>query len=404
MIEELRVENFKRFRSAVLRMAPLTVLTGANGSGKSSVIQALLLLRQLSGAAGLRSTVQLNGPYGLQLGEASEVLNNESDTAVIRIGARTEGEPSGDVWSFRVPDERSLYLLVEEPAPQIPAELGLPGNGFTYLAAERLGPRDMLETDSAARDDLTVGSKGQFTAQVLKLFERHEVRPGVRHTTTDEQGGIATLLKQVEFWMSDIVRPVEVQADWFPNTNVTTIRFKSPGIRTEWLRPGNMGFGVSYTLPILVAGLSAPASGIFIVENPEAHLHPQGQSRVGGFLARLAGSGLQVLVETHSDHVLNGLRRAVALDRVLPHDQVVVHFFLPDTQDEDSFSRELRVMPDAGLNQWPAGFFDQWKTTWAPSRGRNCDRDEAAVRHRREQLLRGRSTGCRNRTAAAGPA
>ena len=76
------------------------------------------------------------------------------------------------------------------------------------------------------------------------------------------------------------------------------------------MRPTNMGFGVSYALPVITAGLLAPAGSLLVVENPEAHLHPAGQSRVGRFLAHLAASGVQVVAETHSDHVLNGVRLA----------------------------------------------------------------------------------------------
>lgn len=60
-----------------------------------------------------------------------------------------------------------------------------------------------------------------------------------------------------------------------------------------------MGFGLSYALPIVVGGLVAAKDGLLIVENPEAHLHPQGQSNMGQFLAWLAGKGVQVIVETH---------------------------------------------------------------------------------------------------------
>jgi predicted ATPase len=92
---------------------------------------------------------------------------------------------------------------------------------------------------------------------------------------------------------------------------------------------------------------------MLIVENPEAHLHPAGQSRLGRFLARVAGSGVQVIVETHSDHVLNGVRLAAVADSSVPANDVIVHFFDGDT-----------VLPiDLGargdLSAWPTGFFDQ---------------------------------------------
>ena len=88
-----------------------------------------------------------------------------------------------------------------------------------------------------------------------------------------------------------------------------------------------MGFGVTYSLPIILSGLIAKEKGLLIVENPEAHLHPAGQSRMGVFLAWLAGKGVQVLVETHSDHIINGIRRAIAEFKYLDNSSALVHWF-----------------------------------------------------------------------------
>jgi predicted ATPase len=357
VIRQLDIANFKRIRSGSFRMAPLTVLTGANGAGKSTLIQALLLVRQ---ATTLRQgdAVLLNGPHGLALGEAQEVLHHSADRPRIDAVVHVQGAASEYRWGFEVPLERRLHLQLVEVPPYPPTDLTLPGFGFTYLAAERLGPRNLLEADPSAPTELAIGARGEFTAQILHEFERLEVPAALRHQDTAER---ATLRAQVELWTSAIVRPIEIRTSWPEGTNAIMLQFKSPGVRADWLRPANMGFGVSYALPIVVAGLIARPGGLFIVENPEAHLHPEGQSRLGSFLARLAGSDVQVIVETHSDHVLNGLRRAVALDRMLSHDAVAIHFFLTDDRDESDVAREVRLTPSAALDNWPPGFFDQFE-------------------------------------------
>jgi predicted ATPase len=118
-----------------------------------------------------------------------------------------------------------------------------------------------------------------------------------------------------------------------------------------------MGFGVSYTLPIVVAAMTATEGGLLIVENPEAHLHPAGQSEMGVFLARMAAAGLQIVVETHSDHIINGIRRAIGNERFLPAARAIVHFFA----DETSNSQPLDFTAAGGIALWPAGFFDQYR-------------------------------------------
>lgn len=90
-----------------------------------------------------------------------------------------------------------------------------------------------------------------------------------------------------------------------------------------------------------------------MVENPEAHLHPAGQSRLGGFLARVAGSGVQVLIETHSDHVVNGVRLAVAAERTIAADDTIVHFF------GEGEPAVIELNEHGRLTEWPDGFFDQ---------------------------------------------
>ena len=100
---------------------------------------------------------------------------------------------------------------------------------------------------------------------------------------------------------------------------------------------------------------------MLLIENPEAQLHPQGQVALGKFLARVAASGVQVVVETHSDHILNGIRVAVKRE-ILPPGDLKVHFF-----SRSSTGSAFRVSPTIDknglLSDWPQGFFTQWDDT-----------------------------------------
>ena len=262
---------------------------------------------------------------------------------------------SRDTWRFEErPKEEYILGVAERPSAASPLEL-------TYLHAERVGPRDTLAVDSVPGDDLNVGVRGEFTAQVLEAHalagRRRKVREPLWHPRTED--GLADLGKQAELWMGDIAPGIELRALTLPDTNMSAMRFKRAGVATEWLRPPNTGFGISYALPIIVAGLLAPTGSMLLVENPEAHLHPAGQSRIGRFLATLAAAGVQVIAETHSDHVLNGVRlAAVDAKHPLLHDQIIVQYF--HGQDEAAErARAIDVTAKGGLSSWPAGFFDQ---------------------------------------------
>lgn len=354
MITFLRVQCFKRFADASFALRPLTVLTGLNGTGKSTTVQSLLLVRQLADAPAGR-VVQLNGPYGLALGEAHEVLHPDAPDSTIEIEVVGDAAAASSVHRFTVPDEQALYLQVADDGGLPPAELRGRGSTFTYLCAERLGPRDQLGVSAEHPDLLGVGVQGEYTAQVLALHETRTVREPLLHPTTQSTHNVTTLRTQVETWASDIIRPIKITAQWPPGITASTIRFQEPGLLSEPIRPANMGFGFSYALPVIVAGLLTGPGDLLIVENPEAHLHPGGQSKLGRFLARVAGAGAQVIVETHSDHVLNGARLAVAEERSLRPEDAVVHYF----GEEDVGSVPIEFTAKGELTEWPQGFFDQ---------------------------------------------
>ncbi|GAA4224254.1 DUF3696 domain-containing protein [Actinomadura meridiana] len=354
MITSLGVRNFKSFLECSVPLRPLTVLTGLNGAGKSTLIQALLLARQAVYRVE-NDVVALNGVFGLALGEAEDIQHPEAEESA-EVVIELEAGGAGRVrLGLQSSGPRALNLAIRSPRPSGPAILQGHGTAFTYLCAERLGPRDQLEVTADDTAQLGIGERGQFTGQLLALHENDVVREPLRHPRTAEHG-VTTVRTQVEEWTGDIVRPIRVSAQWPPGIAASVIRFAEPGSLLDGIRPPNMGFGVSYALPIIVAGLLCPEGGLFIVENPEAHLHPAGQSRIGRFLGRLAGSGVQVIVETHSDHVLNGIRLAAMDDRSVPFSDVVVHYF------EGGAPIAIEMTERGGLSQWPVGFFDQLET------------------------------------------
>ena len=130
---------------------------------------------------------------------------------------------------------------------------------------------------------------------------------------------------------------------------------------TEEFKPQNVGFGLSYALPILTCILSASKGDLVILENPESHLHPAGHSLVGKLCVIAAKNGVQFLIESHSDHFLNGIRIEVKQKHIKPEDIKI--FYLNRNIENPVHASEVMypTIDDQGrIDYWPIGFFDQW--------------------------------------------
>ena len=103
---------------------------------------------------------------------------------------------------------------------------------------------------------------------------------------------------------------------------------------------------------------------MMVVENPEAHLHPAAQSKIGRFLSMVAESGVNVIIETHSDHVLNGIQIACAEKEIKPS-IVSVNYFNHLIDSDQPILETINVNDKGDLSSWPRGFFDQTQIDFA---------------------------------------
>ena len=120
----------------------------------------------------------------------------------------------------------------------------------------------------------------------------------------------------------------------------------------------NIGFGISYVLPIIVASLHAPEGSIVIIENPEAHIHPGAQAKLMELICKSAKNGVQFIIETHSDHIINGLLVATKNKIIYPQDSSIYYF----DRNEKKHATEaihLPVLEGGKIQRPPKGFFDQ---------------------------------------------
>lgn len=350
MIKRLKIKGFKAFADAEFELTNLTMLCGLNGSGKSTLVQSILLMREICKIQ--NRSVPLNGPFNLELGTFENIQNWHSN---LPITFELECWDNRSYQWELIGDATSLFANVTSPGDrwETPDILQNQRRGFQYLAAERLGPRIAQRSSGELPENLGVGIAGEYSAEVLHRLGSQPVMDAFKFPFgADDES--ALLKFQAEQWLSRIARPIQLDTDELHGTGIVSLKFRTE--TGEWIRSTNMGFGVSYSLPIVLAGLLASNIGILIVENPEAHLHPAGQSNIGYFLSKIASGGTQVILETHSDHVLNGVRRAIAENNVLNHQDASVYYFA-----ENESPDKLNFTPTGGLDNWPKGFFDQYQ-------------------------------------------
>ena len=358
MIDGISVRNFKAFQDQTLHLRPLTLLTGLNGSGKSSVLQMLLLLRQSFESGGLITDhLYLNGNY-VHLGTAQDIRNESAAEDRIEIGIKSNQKHL--VWKLRFEATSERAASAETPKG-IDFENGLFGDGFVFLAADRISPQifyGVPDLESSASRNL--GIHGEWTAHFLSVYGEEAIKlkncahPGARSFQ---------LRHQVEAWMGEVSPGVQIHLDSQVELDLIGVTFSFVARRdvSRKFRPTNVGFGLTYALPIITAILAAKPGDLIILESPEAHLHPKGQTKLAELLARAVKGGIQILVESHSDHVLNGLRVCI-YDRILTPEDVEVLYFRWDNNSEQfgTTVQEIAVDIDGRIAIWPDGFFDEF--------------------------------------------
>lgn len=364
MLTRLDLQYFKCFEILRLPLGHLTLLSGTNASGKSSAIQALVLLHQTMREHEWSTRLLLNGE-AIKLGTVSDVVDKVHGRRSFEIGVVDDEQTYS--WTF-IGERAELSMEVHcvtlgqetnnQPKslrhllpPITDTSLANRLRNLTYITAERIGPREVYTLEDRQIASV-VGPAGEHAMSVLHWW-RDE-------TVLDElviEGVVNQRLRQVEARMRMFFPGCGLEVQQIPNVNAVTLGLRTSE-ETDFHRPIHVGFGLTQVLPIVIAALSATKEDILLIENPEVHLHPAGQALMGQFLAQVASAGVQVIVETHSDHVLNGIRRAVKASRIQPK-QVALHFFRPRSTDK---AQVVSPQMDANgnIDTWPDGFFDQF--------------------------------------------
>ena len=411
MIKHLAIKNFKLYKEVNLPLNRLNLLTGINGRGKSTVLQAFLLMSQSAQINRATAQIYLNGD-DVKLGTFDDVkskevsfsepicftfhydeivcqyflYSNQTDASELNIDKITVESHGFELELRKSETGDDMYHSYSSPHPEINADVLLPlfdlflSNssiehylpqtplreirnvinlvGIHYVSADRIGPRIYYENKSLGHF-IRVGALGENTVNVLYHKGNDHVNDTILHGYCkifgeDCKEMSSTIEDNTNYWVDKIFQGAQVKVESIKGEDLLKLRIKSDK-KGAYYKPTNVGYGFSYSLSIIVAGLIAKPGEILIVENPEAHLHPYAQSIMAKFLSLVASTGVQVFVESHSDHILNGFRIAVK-NKIIDSTHLNVLYF---DHRLDNFFEKIDVDEDGGIDKWPISFFDQ---------------------------------------------
>ncbi|MDV5033290.1 DUF3696 domain-containing protein [Vibrio diabolicus] len=364
MIDSIEIHNFKCYKHKKFDFSELTVFCGTNSVGKSTAIQALSIPLQ----SRFDKVAKLNGQL-VSVGFGNDIHHKDNTGQVgqdLSLSVKVDLDGYVLEWGYQELDDSSKDLqLLGGYSEILPEGFKSLVSNFQYLQADRLGPQNSFDLIEGSRfHEHWLGAKGEFTSEVLSrsqkykplylggAFEPTKDNPDPRMHQSDSRDG---LLRQINAWLNEISPGIELNPDLIEEA-VASVNIFGQNYRSK-IKPQNVGFGVSYVLGIVTALLNTPKGGLVIIENPEAHLHPKGQSYLGRLIALTAQAGVQVIVETHSDHLLNGIRVITRLKEDFAPELFTLYYI--SQGEQQSNVEKITIAKDGKLSNWPDGFFDQ---------------------------------------------
>ena len=402
MITHIRMKNFKSWEdSGEVRLAPLTGFFGTNSSGKSSLLQMLLLLKQTVG----RNEILFFGNENslVNLGDFREVIHGhkEADTLELEFGCKVQnpftievrrqirsGYPSTkfplhvDNFTFKAAissngntplvEDGSYYIKHEDEEHLISGDFSTKIHGTPhwegsqtsdviqfaaefvnlfsevyYLGPTRVQPKRSYHWEG--EDPESVGQSGEDMIDSL-------LNARVNQTTTPYEGKNVPIEDRISAWLQEMDL-----ADSFSITRSSTRGNRDydvliqKGSDSAKVTLADMGYGLSQFLPVLVHCYYAPEGSTLILEQPDIHLHPKAQAHLADLLIEvITERDLQILIESHSEHLLNRLQRRVAEEKIAA-DQTALYF----CRHIDSASKIDKLDMDefGNIANWPQNFF-----------------------------------------------
>lgn len=364
MIQTLRLHNYKIFEDTPeIELGKMTLLTGTNGRGKSSFIQPLILLAQSMNESEDKSPLNLI-PSGsmLELGEFEDILNRRAIDGNISFAFKTDAKHDADYKLTYKQSSKKEYgemtsMIVDgvetfskntgfNVKDDSNVEVAPPTfSGYTplmnlrrlfYVAADRIAP---IEQNFAISSS-SINSHGFNVLKVI-YFQDVEFR------------------EQLEKLMSNILDGATLSIKATADSYILQMDSCDNG---SLFKSTNVGYGYSYILLLLSSVMLAQEGDLVIIENPEAHLHPSAQARLMKYLISVSSEkDVQIIVETHSDHIVNGALVGVHNKEIDKSDLGIVFF---DSNSKNNHSdliiKKLDITSQGTVSNPPKNFCDQY--------------------------------------------
>ncbi|MBF0515529.1 MAG: DUF3696 domain-containing protein [Nitrospirae bacterium] len=234
---------------------------------------------------------------------------------------------------------------------------------FQYISAFRNGPAMFYEKDTALVEIFNQMSRKEGRCELVAHYLYYNKKEQVSDKSlTKDKDADPGLIFQVIEWLQEICPNInniyidEVSEDSYKVQY--SFRRGEGAPQTDKFKALNVGFGVSYVLPIIVAALHTPKDGLVMIENPESHIHPAGQAKLMELICKSAKAGVQFIIETHSDHIVNGLLVATKKG-FINHDESRVYYFDRNVSTHATQVTQLSVLEGGIIPNPPEYFFDQ---------------------------------------------
>ena len=371
MIKSLSLHKFKCFdKLENIEFSQINLLTGLNGRGKSTMIQSMLLVAQSFSENKSLENLKINDGKFLRLGTFKDILNvrypggdfglqfETDDLTENRIDLTchfVEGKPTLAAFRHLCVDGSELVEIMTENVKGATEQKEIVGvtssvaglkqfQNFYYVMADRKGPVNRVERDDSLGTN-EIGNQGEHLINILASRKKE-------------------LLSQLQGYLSRILKGAYIDVQDESNTFIGL--YLDSADEANGFMPVNVGFGYSYILPVLLTLLVAEENAKVVIENPEAHLHPGAVSRLMEVIVELAKKkNLQLFIETHSDHVINGLRIAVKHHACLQDDARILHFYRNSLKGESPEVTQILIDKEGNLSDYPDDFMDEWTNQMA---------------------------------------